>query len=202
MKRRHDSRMESDDLHPTDADLICRARSGDDTAYHEIVNIHAHYLYRLAFSLVGNAADAEDVLQETFSGLLRSLKKFEQRSTLKTWLTRLVVNQSAKCHRYRGRHKMASLDELSENGGALSGRTAASSQPALDSVSASDLRLDVMAKLDALAPDYRRVVVLREMQGLSYDEIAEVLGVPIGTVESRLFRARQELKELLKDYKV
>lgn len=175
---------ETEHLHPTDADLVRRARRGDQAACRELVDRHAPYLYRLAFSLVGSAADAEDVVQETFSGAFRQLGTFAERSTVKTWLIQILVRQAARCHRSRRRHETVSLEPLSE------GREG---EPA-------DVRMDVLAALDALAPMHREVVVLREMEGMSYEEIARALGIPRGTVESRLFRARQELKERLKDY--
>ena len=184
------------DLPSLDADLVRRARHGDEAAWHEMVDQHGTYLYRLAFSLVGNAADAEDVLQETFAGALRHLPDFEGRASVKTWLSRILVRQAARCHRSRGRHGAASLEDPS---GASQG-SALSKPSAAPRGNPSDMRMDILAVLEGLSPEYREVIVLREMQGMSYEEIADVLGVPCGTVESRLFRARQILKERLKDY--
>jgi len=182
-------------LHPTDQDLVERARRGDQTAAHEIVDRYATELYRLAVSMVGNAADAEDVLQETFAGAFRSLPSFEGRSSLKTWLTRILVRQAARCHRSRGARKALSLDELSEaSRAALAG---GKPNPSTDDL---DIRMDVLSALDTLSPEHREVVVLRELQEMSYQEIADVLGLPQGTVESRLFRARRQLAERLQAY--
>jgi len=182
-------------LQPTDSDLIRRATGGDDAAYHELVDRHAPQLYRLAFSLVGNAADAEDVLQETFAGAFRQLAKFEGRASFRTWLSQILVRQAARCHRSRSRSKAISLDTLSD-----AARDLLKHGTVPPAGRESDLRLDVLAVLGTLSPDHREVVALRELHGLSYDEIADVLRVPRGTVESRLFRARQELKGRLKDY--
>jgi RNA polymerase sigma-70 factor (ECF subfamily) len=173
----------TDHLCSLDADLLRRARSGDEAAWHEMVDRYGAYLYRLAFSLLGNGADAEDALQETFAGALRHLRDFEERSSVKTWLSRILVRQAARSHRSRGRHGWVPLDQGSE---AVENR--------------SDTRMDVLAGLDSLSPDHREVIVLRELQGMSYEEIADILAVPRGTVESRLFRARQILRERLKDY--
>ena len=188
-------RMGANHLQPTDSDLIRRATGGDDAAFHELVDRHAPSLYRLAFSLVGNAADAEDVLQETFAGAFRQLGKFQGRAALRTWLSQILVRQAARCRRSRRRAKMVSLDALSETARELlkNGTLPPAGRE-------SDLRLDVLTVLDTLSPDHREVVVLRELHGMSYDEMADVLRVPRGTVESRLFRARQELKQRLKDY--
>lgn len=179
----------------SDADLVARARRGDEAAASEIVGRYAPALYGLAVSMVGNAADAEDVLQETFAGAFRGLGGFEGRASLKTWLTRILVRQAARCHRRRGSRKTVPLDELSEPAKAV----LAGSRPS-PSAGELDLRMDVAAVLDTLSPDHREVIVLRELQGLSYEEIAEALGVPRGTVESRLFRARRHLAERLRDY--
>ena len=178
-----------------DADLVHRARNGDEAAWHEMVDRYGAYLYRAAFSLVGNATDAEDVLQETFAGALRHLRDFEGRASVKTWLSRILVRQAARCYRSRRRHRATPLDSLSGTSqGRLVGKTATSTE------NPSDTRIDVLAVLETLSPAHREVIVLRELQGMSYDEIADILAVPGGTVESRLFRARQILKERLKDY--
>ena len=176
----------------SDVDLVRRARDGDETAYHEMVDRYAADLYRLAFSLVGNAADAEDVLQETLLGAFRHVRNFQERSSVRTWLSRILVRQAARCHRSRARHKTVSLHGLPDTSQALVTDKTASGEP--------DTRMDVVAMLAALSPMHREVIVLRELEGMSYEEISDVLAVPRGTVESRLFRARQVLKERLKDY--
>ncbi len=179
----------------TDAQLVRRVRRGDEAAFHELVNRHAKGLFGLAFSLVGNAADAEDVLQETFLGAFRGLRAFRGRSSVKTWLSRIVVRQAARCRRSRRIHKMVSIDSLSDASRSVL-RTAEIASP----TGGLDIRMDVLAMLETLSPEHREVIVLRELQGMSYEEMAEVLGVPRGTVESRLFRARRTLRERLSDY--
>ena len=182
-------------MRETDPDLVERARRGEEAAAHEIVDRYARELFGLAFSMVGQAADAEDVLQETFAGAFRGLGSFEGRCSLKTWLTRILVRQAARCHRSRRTHRTLPLEELSEPAKAiLAGRAPSPSANDLD------LRMDLAAVLDTLSPDQREVIVLRELQGLSYQEIAEALDIPRGTVESRLFRARRQLAEQLRDY--
>ena len=188
---RHDA--ETTHLRAPDQDLARRAKRGEGAACHDMVDRYSASLYRLAVGLVGNAADAEDVLQETFAGAFKALDRFEGRSSLRTWLTRILVRQAARHHRTRSRHRTVSLEAVAETE-AGPGRGSRSGD------TESDARMDVMAALDRLAPIHREVVVLRELQGMSYREIADVLDVPRGTVESRLFRARRMLKERLKDY--
>ena len=191
--RRKRVRQETERLGLTDGDLVRRARQGEEAAYHEMVDRYGPELYWLALSLVGNAADAEDVLQETFSGAFQHLRVFKQRASVKTWLSRILVRQAARCHRSRRRHRMTSLESVAETPKAVL-RNEGSGE------AGSDARMDVLAALETLPEIHREVVVLRELQGMTYAEMAEVLGVPPGTVESRLHRARQALRERLRDY--
>jgi len=171
-----------------DMGLLEMAASGDGKAFHQLVDRHAQRLYRLAVSLVGNGTDAEDVLQEAFAGAFRGLAKFEGRSTVKTWLTRILVTQAARWRRDQRRRRTESADpatlEIGREG----------------EQSASGRKIDLQAALALLSPEHRQVLVLREFEHLSYEEMAEVLDLPRGTVESRLHRARGELRERLKSY--
>jgi len=182
-------------LDVTDLELMQRARRGDHAAFQELVDRHAGALYGAALSLTGNAADAEELLQETWTGAWEGAGRFEERSSVKTWLTRILIRQSARHHRSRRARRSSSLHEVSEASKALM-----SAPEGLSSAEAAQVRADVAAVLDMLSPEHRQVIVLREFQGLTYEEMAEVLGVPIGTVESRLFRAREELKKRLSAY--
>lgn len=176
-------------MEPNDQDLVRSARRGDRSAFHKLVDRHGKFLFKVAVSLVGNAADAEDIVQETFTGAFRGLKGFKGHSSVKTWLTRILFRQAAGYMRRRGR-MISFLRAKSQ-----------SDWPAAPAASQSaDVRMDVSAAILALGPEHRAVVVLRELEGMSYEEIAEILSIPRGTVESRLFRARRALAELLKDY--
>jgi RNA polymerase sigma-70 factor (ECF subfamily) len=151
--------------------------------------------------MVGNAADAEDVVQQALLGAYRRITSFEGRSTLKTWLISIVMNQASKALRSRRVRRALSLDAASEEGGptAATGALAdaVSTQPA---TAAIDTRIDLVSMLAALSPDHRDVIVLRELQRMTYDEIAAALKIPRGTVESRIFRARRELRERFEEY--
>jgi len=183
--------MDSGPSRPSDSELLRRARGGDHAAFHELVDRYAAPLLRLAAWWVGNAADAEDIVQETFSGVFRGLGGFKGLSSVKTWMTRILVRQVAM-HRRRRREPIR-----------LFGAESSAAEAYVPSGShAADARMDVRAAIQALTPEHREVVLLREFQGRSYEQIAEVLGIPPGTVESRLFRARRAMQELLKDYLV
>jgi len=182
---------ESGPLQSTDLELAGRARKGDRSAFHELLDRHAAFLFSLAVSRVGNAADAEDVVQETLFGAFRGLRAFEGRSSVKTWLVGILIRQTAMHRRHVMRRRVEPLE---------SGAEAQSSPRASSPAAVADARLDVTAAIQGLSPDHRDVVVLRELHGLSYEEMAQALGLPRGTVESRLFRARRELQERLKAY--
>jgi len=187
---------------PSDLELVRRCRSGDGGAFHVLVDRYAQSMFALAHSLVSNTADAEDVVQETFAGAFRGIERFEERASVKTWLTRILVNQANRLRRDRSTKRMLSLDNpgggsSDDDAGSIDAGPAAS-QPS--TTAGVDARTDLAAALATLSPDHRQVIVLREMEQLSYEEIADVLKVPIGTVESRLFRARAELRQRLKAY--
>ncbi|HUS46692.1 MAG TPA: sigma-70 family RNA polymerase sigma factor [Phycisphaerae bacterium] len=178
----------------SDAELVRRARRGDDAAFHVLVDRHGGRLYALGLRLAGNAVDAEDVVQDTFVGAFRGLRGFRGHASVKTWLTRILMNRVARLHRSRRRRRAELVGLVIEGMGEAAGGAATAEVRA-------DIRMDVAAVLAGLAEDYRTVIVLRELQHMSYNEIADVLCVPRGTVESRLFRARQKLRELLGDYR-
>jgi RNA polymerase sigma-70 factor (ECF subfamily) len=180
--------MNRDDEKPLtdiDAALLRASGRGDGQAFHQLVDRHADRLYRVAFSLVGNAADAEDVVQDALAGAYRGAKKFEGRSSVRSWLTRIVMTQAAKFWRDRKGRRNTPLETASD-------------LPATDGgPGAVDAKMDLAAALQLLSDEHREVIVLREIDGLAYEEMAEILSVPRGTVESRLFRARAELKKKL-----
>lgn len=183
-------------MEQSDPELLHRAARGEHRAFQALVQRHAKYLFSLAYSLVGSSADAEDVVQESLTGAFKGLGKFEGRASVKHWLGRIVVRQSARFHQRRGKMRPASIEEMQHD----DPRIADPAMMVKASAATVDRRLDIETFLDKLSAPHRQVIVLRELHGLGYEEIAETLGVPRGTVESRLFRARGELAELLRGY--
>jgi RNA polymerase sigma-70 factor (ECF subfamily) len=171
------------------------AAGGDPSAFHELVDRHSAHLFRLASRLSKTQADAEDIVQETFAGAFTGIRKFDGRASVKTWLSRICQRQAARAwHKSRRSRASASLDEtggLPTNDSGLS---------VVSMATAVDRKIDIAAELQTLSDEHREVLVLREMQGLSYTEIATTLGVPQGTVESRLHRARAEMRKRLQGY--
>ena len=178
-----------------DLELARSAAGGNRPAFHALVDRHSKDLFRLAVSLSRNRSDAEDVLQETFVGAYRGLSKFDGRSSVKTWLTQICIRQAAKqWNRSKRARETVAID--GEGSAAAGGESLARASAEPD----ADRRMDLTAMIETLPEDHRQVILMREVQGLSYDEIARVLGVPQGTVESRLHRARAGLKQRLRGY--
>jgi RNA polymerase sigma-70 factor (ECF subfamily) len=193
----HLRRQEAGPLHPSDLELIRQAAEGDSRAFHALADRHAGELFRLALSLSATRADAEDVVQETLLGAYRGMRKFDARASVKTWLKRILVRQAARTwNKSRASRKALALEALETE--------PRPSAPAVREGMATgsvDRKIDIAAVLKTLPREYREILVLREFEQMSYTEIAEALGVPQGTVESRLHRARAELKTKLQSYK-
>jgi len=187
--------QEAGPLQPSDLELLERADAGDSGAFHALVDRHAAELFRLARALSSTRADAEDIVQETLLGAFRGMRKFDARASVKTWLKRILVRQAARAwHRSRASRRAVALEAAdAEVGPTVDARENAAT-------GGVDRRIDVAAVLKTLPHEFREILVLREFEQMSYAEIAQTLGVPQGTVESRLHRARAELKSKLKSY--
>jgi RNA polymerase sigma-70 factor (ECF subfamily) len=193
-------------LEKSDADLLRAAARGDADSFHALVDRHAAPLYQAALSMSRNAADAEDLVQETLVSAFRGASGFAGRSSVRTWMLQILTRHAARAWKRGARRRATlSLDAAaapSTGAGAGAGARAgaayydrALSTPA--ATTAVDHRLDVADLLQGLSADHREILVKREIWNLSYDEIAAQLGIPRGTVESRLFRARASFRELL-----
>lgn len=158
-------------------------------SWDDIVRTYADSVYRLAYRLSGNAEDAEDLTQETFIRVFRSLDRYRP-GTFEGWLHRITTNLFLDQVRHRSVVRMEALPEDTERVASNSAGPAALMDDKL-------LHPDLQQALDALSPDYRVAVVLCDIEGLSYEEIADLLGVKIGTVRSRIHRGRAQLRAQL-----
>ena len=156
----------------------------------EVVRQHAPRVYRLAYRLAGNPQDAEDLTQETFVRVFRSLASY-QPGTFEGWLHRITTNLFLDMVRRRQRIRFDALPDDSER---LPGRERSPEQVYVD----THLDPDIQDALAALPPDFRVAVVLCDIEGLSYEEIATTLGIKLGTVRSRIHRGRLQLREALR----
>ena len=191
------------DVDSREATLIGRCVAGDEIACAELVAEHQRMVFSLALHLLGEADEAADLSQEVFLRVFRTLHRFRGHSTLRTWIYRIAVNQSRNRQRWwRRRHRaeQVSLDEHVKTHGDLRGGLP---QTAPDRVLASkELASRVWEALDGLPFEQRTAIVLREVDGLSYEEIAYTLDITVGTVKSRLTRARQALRGALREWTV
>ena len=158
--------------------------------WEQIVQDHSARVFRLAYRLTGNRQDAEDLTQEVFVRVFRSLSTYTP-GTFEGWLHRITTNLFLDQVRRKQRIRFDALPEDAEN--RLPG-TAAGPERAWEQ---NHLDIDIQAALDALPPDFRAVVVLCDIEGLSYEEISEMLGVKLGTVRSRIHRGRAQLRRAL-----
>lgn len=170
-----------------DLPLVDRARRGDMDAFGDLVARHQAGLVRFLTHMVSNGADAEDVAQDTLLRAYRALKDFRGQSAFRTWLYQIGAN-AARTHLDRRRQRQEQPDSDED------ARAVASPERIEDRVIAHDQLRRALAQLP---DDWREAVLLRDIEGLEYREIAETLGIPIGTVESRIFRGRQKLKHLV-----
>jgi RNA polymerase sigma-70 factor (ECF subfamily) len=183
-----------------EAALVQRCAAGDQQACADLVAGHERMVYALALHLLGDRDEALDLSQEVFLRVFRTIATFRGQSALKTWIYRIVINQSRNRQRFwRRRHRadQVSLDQhVAEHGDLRHPGDGTSPDRAF---ARKELASRLWLALSQLPFDQRTVIVLREIDGLSYDDIAFSLGVAVGTVKSRLTRARQTLRHQLRE---
>jgi RNA polymerase sigma-70 factor (ECF subfamily) len=180
----------------TEKQIVARAQQGDPAAFETLVDMHAQYVYNLALRVVQNPQEAEDLAQEAFLRAWRGLPAFRGQSKFSTWLYRIVTNL---CYNHLPRIK----------------RELASLVPDVEAIGMSDeyplpetgvlnaeIRTHLFSAIEELPESYRLLITLRHLQGMSYKEISEVASMPLGTVKTGIFRARQMLKVALENYEV
>jgi RNA polymerase sigma-70 factor (ECF subfamily) len=190
------------DVGGREAALIERCAAADEAACAQLVAEHQRMVVQLAMNLLNDRDEALDLSQEVFLKVFRTIHRFRGQSSLRTWIYRIAVNHARNRHRFwRRRHRgdQVSLDQhIAAHGDFLSGADSIPDRVLAQKELATQLKL----ALDALPFDQRTAIVLREVDGLSYEEIAYSLGVAVGTVKSRLTRARQALRSALREARV
>ncbi|HWR71679.1 MAG TPA: sigma-70 family RNA polymerase sigma factor [Nitrospirota bacterium] len=185
-----------------DAVLATASREGDLDAFEELVRRHQKRMFNIAFRISGNPDDASEITQDAFVAAYRHIGSFRAEAKFSTWLTSILINHARnrlKQTRSRQRHEAYSLDEPVRVGdGELLPDPPSGGPSALDRLEQRDRQKAVQDCIHALEPKFREVLVLRDLQDLSYGEIGNVLKTREGTVKSRLFRARESIKDCLK----
>jgi RNA polymerase sigma-70 factor (ECF subfamily) len=180
--------------------LLRRLRDRDERAFRELLELHRDRVYNITFRMLGNRAEAEDVAQEVFISVFKTIDHFREESKFSTWLYRVAVNHCKNRIKYLARRHDRDRDELDESShqvnGAVAGGQVRAAQPdrALEGAQMERLLQEAIGNLD---DDHRVVVVLRDVEDLSIEEICDITGLPDGTVKSRLHRARLALRKKL-----
>jgi len=180
---------------PNETELLRRAQKGDPQAFGALVERYQRRVVGVAFAVVHNQDDALELAQETFVRAFENISKFESRSSFSTWLYRIAANLAIDFRRREGRHTILRGEDAENE----IQRMPAPRGDSFLEASRSELSKRISGALKELTPEHRAVILLREVEGLSYDEISEVLQVPRGTVMSRLHYARGHLRGILKD---
>lgn len=191
------SPIEIDDEGP----IVAQARLGNTSAFNELLRRYERKIFRLAMHITQNREDAEDVLQESFLKAYEHLDQFQGQSKFYTWIVRIAVNQALMKLRKRKSDRSVSLDETIDTGEDNIGREiAAWDENPEQQYSREELNRILTSAIDGLAPIYRAVFVLRDIDGLSTEEAAEALELSVPAVKSRLLRARLQLRDKLTRY--
>jgi len=181
--------------------LVKRAKKKDSSAFEELVRIHQNRVYALSLQLSGNRDDAQDLAQETFIRAFRALDSFRNEADFGTWLHRIAVNAWLNLRRKNDGKQTLSLDEpyKDEGGSEIQREIASDDGDPLLALEEKEFRGLVRVALMELSDEHRTVLVLREMEGYSYEEISRMLECSLGTVKSRLNRAREVMRRKIID---
>ncbi len=177
-------------------ELVHLAKKGDLYAFEQLLLRHEKIVYHIVLRMMGEGAGVEDLSQEVFLKVYRHLPQFDEKSAFSTWIYRIAVNTCIDEMRKRKGKQTYSLEaEIEAMDGSYHRQFADNGDTPEQSVLRQELREEVLSAMESLSPEHKAVVVLRDIQGFSYEEISEMTGATLGTVKSRLSRARLHLKE-------
>lgn len=181
-----------------ESELVTELQAGSEAAFEWLVTYYHAGVYNLVYGILSDPADAADVTQEVFLRAFRGIRGFRRGSSLKTWLYRISVRQALNHRRWCWRHhrQQVSIDAEDENTGMTLDLKDAEATP-FEWCATQEMQTKVRQALAAVPASFRSAVILRDLEGLSYEEVAEVLEVSVGTVKSRILRGRRMLKEML-----
>jgi len=185
-----------------DAEIVSLCKKGDVDAFETLVIKHQKKMLNIAYRMVGNYEDACEVVQDAFVSAHKAIKAFEEKSRFSTWLYTIVINLSRnrlKQIKTQIHHEKFSLDDpILTDDGNIKAEPVSNEPSVLEKLEKKDIRQKVQRCISSLDNEFREVLVLRDIQGFSYDEIGVMLRIAEGTVKSRLFRARDAVKNCLK----
>jgi len=183
-----------------DQELIAELRAGSEMAFTTLLAAYERPIFNFVYRLLEDPEDAADVTQEVFLKVFRNICEFRGECSLKTWLYRITVHEASNRRRwfFRHRRRETSLDERQEGTPAVADVLADPQEDQFEQVLRMERRKALEHALSQIQTSFRTAVVLRDIEGLSYEEVAEVLQVPVGTVKSRILRGREALKQKLR----
>jgi RNA polymerase sigma-70 factor (ECF subfamily) len=181
-----------------ETELVSELQAGSETAFDWLVTHYHAPVYNLVLGMLGDTSDAADAAQEVFLKAFKGIRHFRQGSSLKTWLYRIAIREALNHRRWFKRHlqKNISIDAEPDDGCAPIEIEDLGATP-FDRLAAQEIQTVVQGALQQVPDVFRSAVILRDLEGLSYEEVAEVLDVSVGTVKSRILRGRRALKEIL-----
>ena len=194
---------EPDSQELTDYDLIPKIKDGDMDAMADLMNRYTSKAFQIAYSILGNKDDAEEVTQDSFVRIYRALPFFRGDSEFSTWMYRIVVNQARNKYRWnrrRGSHMSVSIDreQEGESGNSISFDLPDTGKTPDKELVFKEWEGEIAAEIKKLPPVNREALLLRNVKNLSYEQIASLLGCKVGTIKSRIARAREELRKRMR----
>jgi RNA polymerase sigma-70 factor, ECF subfamily len=188
-----------------EASLVAELKAGSEEAYDWLIARYHQPIYSLVYRILTDPADASDTTQEVFLKVFRGMKSFNGQCSLKTWLYRIAIHEASNQRRWWFRHKSkeTSMESHEDENGNVCGIGETLADPGaspLEAFEHEEIRARVEQELKQVAEPYRTTVVLRDIEGLAYEEIAEVLQISLGTVKSRLIRGREALRKRLEKF--
>ncbi len=184
-----------------DITLVERLQAGSEAAYEELIGLFQQPVYNLVYRLLADPGDTCDVVQEVFLKIFRNIGNFRAQSSLKTWVYRIALNEAHNRRRWFSRHKKheVDLDRDDENARSLQETIADSACTPFDLLLGTETQEKIEEALQQLSPNFREAVVLRDIEELSYEEIADILNISMGTVKSRILRGREALRKQMRN---
>ena len=187
-------------LSEEDARLLRGLRAGIESAYEELLSRYQQPIYGIVYRLLGDQNDACDVVQEIFLKVFRSVHSFKERSSLRTWIYRIAVNEAHNHRRWFSRHRKREVAIDREDGEHGGFELAPDPGPSpFDFAVDRETHFLIERALEEISPVFRTAVVLRDIEGLGYEEIADILQISLGTVKSRILRGREALRRVLSE---
>jgi RNA polymerase sigma-70 factor (ECF subfamily) len=183
-----------------DSALVRRCQAGDLRAFNLLISRHQDKVFNAVYRMVGNYEDARDLTQDAFVKALAGLDSFRGDAGFYTWVFRIAANAAISWRRRSGRVQTVDMTDDAEGAGAaITAKKALAAEGGAPSESAeqSEAAAEIQRALEKLDAEFRAALVLKDVEGLDYDQIAEILDVPMGTVKSRIHRARMEMRKLL-----